>query len=554
MRRKIFSTVLAILLLILINGCTREEAINAEPFSFIYMGDSQADPDTGDYSGWGELLALAAADESKPELLLLGGDMVNDGSSQREWDDFFAAGAENLKNLELYTTVGNHDNTRLYEEIFRRPGFYSFDKGEVHFVVLDSNTMGAASEQDVEWLRNDLSQTSQSYKIAMFHHPAYTAIDNPKDEIRANTIRENFIPIMEEYGVQLVLTGHHHVYMRTHPMRDNHICPNGIVYITGVSGAKQYQPAYRDYAAFSLGDEPVYTIVTVNEEGIAVKTYDSSGILVDESFLSRKNREVKLSGDQENMEIRLVSEADGKEIKYSLKDLARLEEIGWEHAYSSVNNWPSPVVCSAKGFRLRKVLEAAGLYENMKTVTVCSYDGYEMSFTKAQLFEKSRWYFPRFEESSTEGAEPVEAILAYAHKDGTTVVRDAEPGKLRLIFGQSHVDEHTNPAFVDDVSKIIVSFEEAESWAMPGTFPKEGSIALRETVKLQHPFIGLVKLHYTIDGSEPTELSTMYNTSTYQPELNKPIIIKGDTVIKAYATGYGKNDSPVAVFRFTATD
>ena len=76
-------------------------------------------------------------------------------------------------------------------------------------------------------------------------------------------------------------------------------------------------------------------------------------------------------------------------------------------------------------------------------------------------------------------------------------------------------------------------------------------IAPGETVKLQHPSFGLVKLHYTLDGTEPTELSPMYNPSTYRPELNVPIPITEDTVIKVIAVGYGKRNSPVAAYTFT---
>ena len=69
-------------------------------------------------------------------------------------------------------------------------------------------------------------------------------------------------------------------------------------------------------------------------------------------------------------------------------------------------------------------------------------------------------------------------------------------------------------------------------------------------MKLQHPYFGLVKLHYTLDGSDPTHMSPMYNPSTYQLELNIPIPITAPTVIKVLATGYGKNDSEIAVFEF----
>ena len=145
----------------------------------------------------------------------------------------------------------------------------------------------------------------------------------------------------------------------------------------------------------------------------------------------------------------------------------------------------------------------------------------------------------------------MEPILAYAYKEGSLDLEDAVPEPLCLILGQTNPAEHTNPAFVEDVTEIIFSAEEPEVWEPASTFPGEGNIASGETVKLQHPYFGLVKLHYTLDGTEPTELSPMYNPSTYRPELNVPISITEDTVIKVITVGYGKRNSPVATYTFT---
>ncbi|MBR0375808.1 MAG: chitobiase/beta-hexosaminidase C-terminal domain-containing protein, partial [Firmicutes bacterium] len=57
------------------------------------------------------------------------------------------------------------------------------------------------------------------------------------------------------------------------------------------------------------------------------------------------------------------------------------------------------------------------------------------------------------------------------------------------------------------------------------------------------------KIYYTLDGSEPDVYSAMYNPSTYQPELNTPIEVTGDMTVRAFASGYGRADSPVAEFR-----
>ena len=130
---------------------------------------------------------------------------------------------------------------------------------------------------------------------------------------------------------------------------------------------------------------------------------------------------------------------------------------------------------------------------------------------------------------------------------------DIREDKPTLIIGQRNPFEHTNPAFVEGVAEIVVDGDACDAWAAATTFPLPGAIAAGETVKLQHPDYGLVKLFYTLDGSDPTMLSAMYNPSVYQPELNVPIPIEGPTVIKVIAVGYGKNDSEVAEFSFTVS-
>jgi 3',5'-cyclic AMP phosphodiesterase CpdA len=287
--RFLLFTYLLLLCLFLFAGCTIQETDSS--FSFIYMGDSQADPETGDYKQWGQLLRSAAEDESKPAFVMIGGDLVNDGSNQQEWDAFFESGGEVFKHLPLYPAMGNHDNNELYKEIFELPengpagkeeAFYSFDHGDVHFTVMDSNVMGAANPEDIEWLKKDLSNTDRTYKIVMFHHPAYPAVDIPKDIMRAETIRQEFIPIMETEGVNLVLSGHQHVYMRTHPIKNRVIDENGIIYLIGVSGGKQYTPDTYDYIDCTVGNQPVYSIISIDKEGISIKTKNKEGKLLDQ--------------------------------------------------------------------------------------------------------------------------------------------------------------------------------------------------------------------------------------------------------------------------------
>ena len=222
------------------------------------------------------------------------------------------------------------------------------------------------------------------------------------------------------------------------------------------------------------------------------------------------------------------------------------------HVYSTVNNWPAARYYAAEGYSVASVLIASGLYESAQSITFRGNDGYEVSLTREQLFAP-QYSYPHVNEKE-DGAEAVYPIIAYRWREGTddlSGVRDENPC---LIFGQRNPFEHTNPAFVENISEIIISDAPCETWPMASTFPMPGPIARGETVKLQHPDYGLVKMYYTLDGSEPTMLSAMYNPSTYQPELNRPIPITEPTTIKVIVCGYGKADSGIAVFEFAPND
>ena len=58
-------------------------------------------------------------------------------------------------------------------------------------------------------------------------------------------------------------------------------------------------------------------------------------------------------------------------------------------------------------------------------------------------------------------------------------------------------------------------------------------------------------MYYTTDGTDPTPYSTMYNPSTYQPEVNVPITVTEDVTIRVLVRGYGKNDSDISELTFS---
>ena len=268
-----------------------DEPPAVQGLSFLFFSDTQPDPESGDFSGVGKLLVQAVARDEKPELVVFGGDTVNTGNDETEWFDFWQSAGMSLGKLVTAAVAGNHDNQTLLSMQFDHPSeapfdpgegwFYSFSTGPVFFIMLDSNIMGAANQTDIEWLENELKSeeaTQARWRIAVMHHPMWPLSDIPKDIQRAETMREFFLPVMEEYNVDLILCGHQHVYSRSLPMRGETVATDnpGIVQMMAASGDKSsYTVADRDFIAVSA-EAPNYLLLTVNESSINIKAYDGN--------------------------------------------------------------------------------------------------------------------------------------------------------------------------------------------------------------------------------------------------------------------------------------
>lgn len=144
-----------------------------------------------------------------------------------------------LRQSVVWPTLGNHDtgehtnfvNTYPYFTIFTLPTngtaggvpsgtehYYSFDYANIHVICLDSVTADRTTNGPMaNWLRADLAATTQLWKIAFWHHAPYSkgSHDSDIDPVMTD-MRQNFGPILEQGGVDLVLCGHSHNYERSY--------------------------------------------------------------------------------------------------------------------------------------------------------------------------------------------------------------------------------------------------------------------------------------------------------------------------------------------------
>ena len=165
--------------------------------------------------------------------LMLGDNAYNSGRDYEYTRAVFDMYASTTRQTPLWPTIGNHDarTQQVYFDAFTLPtnaeaggvasgteNYYSFDYANIHFVVLDSQLSDRSSNGAMlQWLEQDLSSTLQEWIIAFWHHPPYTKGSHDSDrESQLIDMRENALPILEQYGVDLVLTGHSHSYERSY--------------------------------------------------------------------------------------------------------------------------------------------------------------------------------------------------------------------------------------------------------------------------------------------------------------------------------------------------
>ena len=171
--------------------------------------------------------------------LTTGDNAYTSGSNTQFQEEFFSPLADLLRHQPIWPAYGNHDDRRrAFFKIFSLPQnaeagglasgtehYYSFDYANLHVIMLDSQ----ASDLDknsamLKWLKADLAATRQPWRIAVLHHPPYTQGGHNSDsksdsDGRMFEIRRNILPLLEQGGVQLVLSGHSHVYERSYPLR-----------------------------------------------------------------------------------------------------------------------------------------------------------------------------------------------------------------------------------------------------------------------------------------------------------------------------------------------
>ena len=268
-------------------------ASTSDSFSFTWFGDVHQKEE------FGLLHNKAEADHPETAFYIIAGDLVDDGLYRNQWDELF----ENSKGIidikPLMNVPGNHDNryglgAKMYRDLFSYPTngpdevpkeqTYSFTYKNTLFLMLDATS---PVEKQASWIENQLKDSDAKWKIAVFHFPPYNG-----EEPYLN-IQEHWLPLFDEYKVDMVFSGHFHYYMRSKPINDGAATDSfnkGTTYIISLGIPGRKVELYEEpYAAVTDQNGWLYQHIKIDGKKLQYQSVSFNGNVIDRFEIDKEN-------------------------------------------------------------------------------------------------------------------------------------------------------------------------------------------------------------------------------------------------------------------------
>jgi 3',5'-cyclic AMP phosphodiesterase CpdA len=219
------------------------------------------------------------------EIVLLAGDNIYGPERPQEYVEKFEKPYKALidAKVKFYAALGNHDdpNQRFYK-LFNMEGkrYYSFKAPKQNVRIFALETTYPTPEQ-IAWVESELKQSTEDWKIMIFHHPLYSSGGRHGSDLQ---LRETLEPLLVQYNVSVVFTGHDHFYERIKPQK-------GIVHFVVGSGGKlatgDLDPR-SPLTARGLDTDYAFLVGEVDGDKLVFNTVARAGQIVDSGIISRR--------------------------------------------------------------------------------------------------------------------------------------------------------------------------------------------------------------------------------------------------------------------------
>ena len=283
-------------------------------FKALIFPDSQS----SDYSVWAATAQPAWQRNQDAQFFINMGDLVDNGQDHYQWNAWFDVVGDRIARIPLVPLLGNHETydkdwkvrmPEAYLHLFALPRidrekyqnqFYSFDYGDVHFVVLNTQSQELADfepsldEDEVAWFKEDMAKTTKKWKIVLMHKdPLQYGFANrpqPREEGFSPEGRL-WMPLFDQYGVDAVLSAHLHTYRDRGHIRNFQRDESGPLYlITGVAGNVQYPGLWKQHSLDEyVAPQPEtdnYMTLEATADSLTFRSFLPDGQLLEEKSIS----------------------------------------------------------------------------------------------------------------------------------------------------------------------------------------------------------------------------------------------------------------------------
>ncbi|WP_254285216.1 FN3 domain-containing metallophosphoesterase family protein [Thomasclavelia ramosa] len=426
-------------------------------YNFIFAGDPQIGASgsaSKDTEGWDKTLS-DSINKFNPNFILSAGDQVNTASDENQYSGYLDH--EELTSVPQATTIGNHDSSsNAYTQHFNLPNETA--KGETaagtdywyvynNTLFMNINTNNTSTAEHKAFMKEAIKENQDvRWKVVVFHHSVYSVASHSVESSILKR-REELTPVFDDLGIDVVLMGHDHVYVRSNMMKGMKVSqetkdltsvtdPEGILYLTAnsASGSKYYDIKTNistDFVAkMDQSKQRSISNIEVSENSFKVTTYlynsnDNQWSTLDEFTINKSvetnNQEITLVPEETANDIRVVAPVGTVEKNSTLSAV----EVNEGDLYQGIKNTLNTILGSDKDF---KVFDLS-LIKNGNIINPLGK--VQLSLALPEGYDASKLLIYQVQDSQNN--DITLNSITYTIKDGRIIIETASLGQFVLV-------------------------------------------------------------------------------------------------------------------------
>ena len=426
-------------------------------YNFIFAGDPQIGASgsaSKDTEGWDKTLS-DSINKFNPNFILSAGDQVNTASDENQYSGYLDH--EELTSVPQATTIGNHDSSsNAYTQHFNLPNETA--KGETaagtdywyvynNTLFMNINTNNTSTAEHKAFMKEAIKENQDvRWKVVVFHHSVYSVASHSVESSILKR-REELTPVFDDLGIDVVLMGHDHVYVRSNMMKGMKVSqetkdltsvtdPEGILYLTAnsASGSKYYDIKTNISTDFVAKMDQIkqrsISNIEVSENSFKVTTYlynsnDNQWSTLDEFTINKSvetnNQEITLVPEETANDIRVVAPVGTVEKNSTLSAV----EVNEGDLYQGIKNTLNTILGSDKDF---KVFDLS-LIKNGNIINPLGK--VQLSLALPEGYDASKLLIYQVQDSQNN--DITLNSITYTIKDGRIIIETASLGQFVLV-------------------------------------------------------------------------------------------------------------------------